>query len=372
MSALAITGLGVVAATGVGREAFAEAMLGVGVAAGAAGVLAEAPDPAPDSELGFAVPSFDIREHLGRRGTSFLDRCTGLALVACAEAIEDSGLQSAPGRIGVSLGTSTGSLRSMSDYTRETLIEERPYLVNPALFPTTVMNCAAGQSAIRFGLHGVNSTIAGGALAFLSVLHVCSRSLRLGQVDAVLAGAVEELSPHRAAQCALVRDRSRPAAGEGAVVVALEPASRAERSGRHVDARLEAVTLGFAPGGERGGLLPGVLRSRIERALGQAGVDPADVQTVGCAVPTDSVHPSLGEQAVAAVLDPTVPDWIDLDGVIGDCGAASAALHAAAILLRHRQAPERDGGAALLVAWTSEGAVAAAVLRGQSRPEAVR
>jgi 3-oxoacyl-[acyl-carrier-protein] synthase II len=359
----------VVSAAGVGRAALARATAAVGVAPG--GDAAAAPalwlDPRTRDELGLGVPGFSARELLGRRGTSFLDRATALALVACAEAIEDSALVPSAERIGVSLGTSTGSLRSMSDYTRETLIEERPYLVNPALFPNTVMNCAAGQSAIRFGLRGINATIAGGALAFLAVLHVSGRSLRLGHVDAVLAGAVEELSPQRVAHTAAVRADLAAPPGEGAAVVALEPAARAAREGRTPDALLEAAALGFAPGGERGDALPWVFEERIEHVLARAGVEPSEVHSVACAIPSDTVCPGLGEQAVSAALKGHLPEWLDLNGLIGDCGAATGALQAAALLLRHRAEPDRDGQRSLLVGWTAEGAVGAALIRGHNR-----
>ncbi|MEE3922501.1 hypothetical protein V2I01_41795 [Micromonospora sp. BRA006-A] len=69
-------------------------------------------------------------------------------------------------RIGIVTGTTAGSVKSSVDYAAETFTQQPPYLVNPALFPNTVMNCAAGQSAIWYKLHGPNATVAGGPLAF--------------------------------------------------------------------------------------------------------------------------------------------------------------------------------------------------------------
>src|SRR5690242_15741923 len=123
---LAITGCGVLSAAGVGLGPLLSLV-----------TAAEPPERegGPDEDL--PVAGFDVRAFLGRKGTAFLDRGTALALVACGQALEDSGLEVGEDnreRVGVVLGTSVGSLRSMSDYTRETLVEERPYLVNPALF----------------------------------------------------------------------------------------------------------------------------------------------------------------------------------------------------------------------------------------------
>jgi len=165
-----VTGFGVLCSAGVGPGALAGALT--------RGRDAR-PDPGPDvtrlyperlpTRNAHALVDFDVRQVLGRKGTSFLDRRSGLALVACAEAIGDSGLVINDGnrtRIGIMLGTTWGSLKAMSDYTKETLVEQRPYLVNPGLFPNTVMNCAAGQAAIWYRVRGVNATIAGGRWPF--------------------------------------------------------------------------------------------------------------------------------------------------------------------------------------------------------------
>ncbi|HWF74199.1 MAG TPA: beta-ketoacyl synthase N-terminal-like domain-containing protein [Solirubrobacteraceae bacterium] len=356
MSAVAVTGLGVVAPTGVGREAFAAAL--------ATPRAAEAAPP----EGGYGVEDFDIRAQLGRKGTSFLNRCAGLALVACREALEDSGipLDDPEVAIGVSLGTTSGSLRSMSDYTRDTLLESRPYLVNPGFFPNTVMNCATGQTAIRYGLRGVNATIASGPLAFLGVLRCATRALRLGYLDGTLAGAVEEFSEHRAWQVRLARsDGYCPPPGEGAAVVVLEPAGAARAAGRPVDAEIDSVVVSFAPGGER---FPG-FEARLERticdALERAGIGPEELVMSAVHPPPDSAEPELGKTVMAALGARAA--MIDLTAVTGDCGAAAGALAFAATLSRHRGQPALDGCPSLLAGWTTEGAVAAAVFRGYSR-----
>lgn len=157
MNPLTINGLATLSAAGDRPEALAQRVADLagaahpGVPVGA--IVTEAlPHP-----QGQALLDFDVRARLGRRGTSFYDRATALAVVACGDALDDSGLtvdDTTRTRIGVVLGTTVGSLKSTSDYTRETLVQDKPYLVNPVLFPNTVMNCAAGQAAIRHGLKG--------------------------------------------------------------------------------------------------------------------------------------------------------------------------------------------------------------------------
>ena len=153
------------------------------------------------AEYAHAFVEFDARASLGRKGTASLDRRTALALVACREALSDGQVSVSDDnrhRMGVVLGTTWGSLKSMSDYTKESLLEERPYLVEPSRFPNTVMNCAAGQLAIWNKLTGVNATIAGGNMALLSVLEYSANLFRCGYADTILAGTVEEFTPHNA------------------------------------------------------------------------------------------------------------------------------------------------------------------------------
>lgn len=357
MSTLAITGMGVVAATGVGHQALVKALEDTT----SADALTEGSFATRRRELA----SFDVRAELGRKGTSSLDRGTAITLVACREALADSALpieRPRHTRIGVSVGTTAGSLRSMSDYTRATLVEARPYLVNPMLFPNTVINCTAGQLAIRHGVRGANSTLAGGKVALFAVMRYSERAIRLGQLDAVLAGTVEELSPYDSDPCT-----ARIPPGEGAVLLVLERIAIARAEGRHIDAVLGATVSGFCPGGERSREFADRLARCLRQALDRAGVMPSEVRLIAWCAPAGSVPPDIGERVAGAVLGDASPERISVTRGTGDCGAAASALHIAVILCRHRDEPSRDGQASLVFGWTHDGALAALVLRGYSR-----
>lgn len=344
--ALAITGCGVLSPAGIGLAPLAAALANGG---------------GPEES---ALADFDARQHLGRKGTAFLDRATALGLVACGQALEDSGLAVDDGnrhRVGVALGTTVGSFQSMSDYTRETLIEERPYLVNPALFPNTVMNCATGQSAIRYGLRGINATVAGGQLGILAVLRYAANALRRGYADAMLAGAIEELTPHRAWAAEVTG--AGPRVGEGAVVLVLEGRDAAVAAGRHVDAELLAVRAGFSPGGTAAGMTR-TLAACIRRAMADAGVEPGQVALVTSGSP--------GDEAAARALGLVSTEPVPVRPVMGECHALAAALQVSALLARHRDDPGRDDRVSLVTAVTPEGGVAAGLIRGFSRAGAGR
>ena len=117
------------------------------------------------------VAPFDRAALLGRKGTRNLDRLTQLGLLAADQAIAampGSGLAGVGlDRTGVVVGTTTGSITAATDVGRDTLVNEKPYMVNPATFPNTVMNACSGQIAIRHGLLGVNAAVSGGPLSWL-------------------------------------------------------------------------------------------------------------------------------------------------------------------------------------------------------------
>lgn len=360
MSDLVITGWGSVCSAGIGAGALTRALAGRPFAPADISGLYPDPMPAPAAH---AYVDFDVRALLGRKGTSFLDRATALAVVACGQAIEDSRLvvdDQTRDRIGVALGTTLGSFQSSSDYSRETMVSDRPYLVNPVLFPNTVMNCATGQSAIRYGLRGVNSTVAGGRVGFLGALRYASNVLRRGYADVMLVGAVEEFTPHTAWTHHRLGRAGLP--GEAAVVFVLRASPGSSVDSR---ARVMAVVSGYHPGGDAAGLST-ALAACIRRALDRAGVDPSQVRLLATGEVADPGADAIEEAAAAQFCGTASVERIRVRDAVGDCGAANGALHLGALLCRGDA--RADGGVAVLASWSPDGAVAAAVVGAIAAP----
>ncbi|MFV2101611.1 beta-ketoacyl synthase N-terminal-like domain-containing protein [Micromonospora sp. LOL_024] len=374
MTGVVITGWSTVSPAGVGRAALADRL-----AAAAATVPAGAPagagwpsEPSPAAPVdvtaltdeplptasGHALVDFDVRAHLGRKGTSFYDRATALAVVACGDALRDAAVQVDDGnrsRLGVVLGTSLGSFRSTSDYTRETLVQDKPYLVNPVLFPNTVMNCAAGQAAIRHGLRGVNATVATGPLAFLDALRYGTNAIARGYVDAMLVGAVEEFSPHRAWTTWLT-GQSVPT-GEAAAVFLLARADQPRWVGPRREAEVLALATAYGPGG--GPAADRALTGCVRRAVRRAGIDPADV---ACVYTGEAGPEETDEFASACAALGHVPARMRVSRLFGRCDAATGGLALASFLAAPPD--DADGRLALLTARSPDGGTAAAIVRG--------
>ena len=309
------------------------------------------PEPLPPGDA-HAFLGFDIRQRLGRRGTSFYDRVTGLAVVACGDALTDAGLvvdDTNRHRIGVALATTLGSFKSTSDYTRDTLTQDKPYLVNPVLFPNTVMNCAAGQAAIRHRLKGVNATVTGGPLAFFSALRYAANAIRRGYADTMLVGAAEEFSAHRAWATALDPAADGIGAGDGAAVFVL---SGGDNDGGDSDGgpAVRAVATGYGPGGAAAAALAGCVR----RVLSAAGTSAAEVTMLAT---TELGHGAGAESGPVAEVLGRRPEELTITRAFGDCGAATPALALATVL------ELRPGGLTLLTARDADGGVGAALVR---------
>jgi 3-oxoacyl-[acyl-carrier-protein] synthase II len=242
MPGIAITGVGIVSPIGVGQDAFF-AGLDEGRSAIAPTTFEEAPAVAA------RVGEFGAREQIAPGNLRRLPRLSQMAIVAAKEALRESAPPYDPTRIGVVLGTGLGTLDETIGFMRGYL-DGGPEAASPLLFPSSVMNAAAGQLALECKLRGVNSTINHKDASPLSALLFAADLLELGRADALLVGAVDELNDpvyHGYRRLgALSQGAMRPYdasadglhPGEGATLFLLERADDAERRSQRVRARL--------------------------------------------------------------------------------------------------------------------------------------
>ncbi len=369
MSVMAITGWGVLSAIGSGADDFTT---GWGARTrGSTDVTGMFEQRLP-SGTACAIPDFDVKAYLGKKGTSFFDRSTALSVVACKLALEDADLvrgEEADGGIGLVLGLSSGGPQAMSDFIHEMYTSDKPYLVNPLLFPYAVMNGAASATAIWHKLKGVNATVSGGQMAFLTALRYARNKVRNGYVHAAVAGAVEEFSPTRAWASHQARgdQGERAELGEGGAYFVIEDASAARAAGRGVDAEILAVDCGLygEPGSEDDPATG--LAECITRALETAGVRPDEIWAVAPSLAGSPTRDGIERAAVSAALGTDTPHLLPVKELVGETYSAAGGLQLAALLAEHRNDPGRDGAVSLVTSLTSEGMAGVAVVRGWSR-----
>jgi len=360
-----ITAWTAVSPYGLGREAFAEGVLARRRTAAA---VLPGPRAVPDARA-CLVPDFDPRAVLGKKGTRAMNRVTGLAVTAVGALVGrdtgDAGDVGGTARAdepdcdtALVLGTTTGSVQSMMDFTRASLTGERPFDVEPAVIPNSVMNCAAAQCAIWHRLEGPNTTLACGRPSALLALAYARRLLLGGRARTVLCGAAEEYSSARA----WLERRSRSVESAGSPVPLGEGAAvlRVELGAPHgALAEVLAVESRFRlPGTSVAEVVEAVARTAVE----QAGIDRREVWAAVSSGLCDEETGVLGELFGARTVN-QVPLTAEL---LGDTGAACAAFQLTATLaVAAYEAPEArcDGRIAVVTSVDREGAVTAAVLR---------
>lgn len=332
----AVTGCGVLASIGIGVEAFT-----AGLEAGRSGQTSVAglfEEPMPSDKACY-ISDFETRKFLGKKGTSFLNRFTALTITACGMAIEHSGLKVTDDnrdQIGVVLGSAMGSAQSISNFTRETLIHDRPYLVNPVLFANATMNCAAGQSAIWHSLRAINTTVSGGQLSSLSALRYTLIAMRQGYANAILVGGAEELSPHMAwgFHHAGVLADTHTLVGEGCAIFVLEDLETTLAAGRTPLVEILACEIGMSSGEPAHNPRDTAdrLAACIQRALQRAGVTPDQVWALCGGFTGNKVLDRVEEEGICLALGRMPTLQLRIKQLIGECYSAAGALQLAALL----------------------------------------
>lgn len=365
---IVITGAGVVAAVGVGIDAYIE---GLATGRDALGIMdgLEMPDSAGGSAAAsvpaFAVTAFDAHALLpGVKGLRNMSRTAQLACAAAELALADAGLPRGEGSgvtIGLVGGTVYGNVGSVGRFVRE-VETEGPRFVDAMLFPNTVLNSAAGFASIAFNLTALNSTVNAGPATGVAALGYAARLLRRGRAQSILAGAYEELSPWlhlgflaegRLAPIAGAangrplpygRDRQGTVLGEGAALLCLEMGAGAAARG----VEKKTVIAGLAEGYAARGDLVGTYAGAIRRALAEARVEPDGLGAAFVAASGDREFDLIEARALrealgvdASVRVPLVPIKARVGETSGAHGAlAAAAAHGLLVAGRSFRPPE--------------------------------
>ena len=344
MTGVVITAWSALTPFGHGRAAFAD-----GVLRGEPSAPVATKDDWARAEAR-VVPDFDIVEQLGRKGTSSMDRTSALAIATLRDMVSEVEIDA---RTGVVLGTTSGSNRTQFEFTRDSLTRRKPYFVNPAQMPFALMNSAAAQCAMWYGLTGPNSTVAAGRTAGPSVLRYASRLLRTGRASGVFAGAVEE---HSGARELLEPGGSL---GEAGVLLFMQTSEEGNRP-----ALAEVVALDTRLGEARG-----ALTACLEHVLSGLEVD----EVWGLAMTAGDPDLSAVErEATGEVLGRQVATVVRPGHLVGDTGAASGVLGVAALLAAAEADVRARGRLAVATSANRDGTVGAVVLRLTGSPHELR
>jgi 3-oxoacyl-[acyl-carrier-protein] synthase II len=330
---VAITGYGVVAPCGVGKEAFWKGLIGPGFT-GERSIELQNWDP---------LPYFDSPKDARRS-----DRCEQFALAAAGEAISQSGtLPYDSSRIGTIFGTGIGGLRTLEEQVI-VRFEKGERRVSPFLVPMMMSNASGAAISMRYGFQGPAETVCTACAASTHAIGNAARLIAWGRCDAVVTGGSESAATitalagfanMTALSSTLVSkpfDATRDGfiMGEGAAVFVLERLDSAIARGAHVIAEIVGAASNAdahhitapSPGGV------GATRC-MQLALDDAELKPSDIKQINAHGTSTPLNDSAEAQAITAVFGDRTTPVVSIKGVTGHPLGAAGALEAAAVLL---------------------------------------
>ena len=154
-----------------------------------------------------------------------MDELSIAGTVASWRALSTAGLAGDDVRraeVGLVFGTALGPVESLEMFYRP-LIDEGLAAANPAVFPNTVFNAAAGQVAMHTGIMGASTTLANGHAAGAGALAYGYDLIQRGQADVVLCLAGDIVTDTAAAALADCADGESTALSAMAVIILERP-----------------------------------------------------------------------------------------------------------------------------------------------------
>ncbi len=306
------------------------------------------------------LKDFEPTDWTDHKSARRMDRFAQMILAAARQAEADSRLDipADPLRIGTSVATGIGGLRSFQDC-YDVLLHRGPDRISPFSIPCIIPNMGAGWVSIELGTKGPLMSQCTACAASNMAIGDAYDEIRLGRVDAMIAGGSEAPITRVGiagfdAMRALSRRNDDPAGasrpfdagrdglvmGEAAGAVVLEELGRAKARGAQIYAEL----IGYGMSADAAHMTEpdptgqSPARAMIA-AIASAGIDPSEVGYVnahatstplGDSAETKVIKVALGEEnAYATPISST-------KGATGHCFGAAGAIEAIFTILALR------------------------------------
>src|ERR671930_1067549 len=299
------------------------------------------------------LKDFDPKQWIDHKTARRMDRFAQMILAAARQAEADSGVDVAadPDRVGASIATGIGGLKSFQDC-YDILKDRGPDRVSPFSIPSIIPNMGAGWVSIELGTKGPLMSECTACAASNMAIGDAMDEIRLGRADVMFAGGTEAPITEVGiagfdAMRALSRRNDDPARasrpfdgkrdglvmGEAAAVLVLEELERAKARG----AKIYAELLGYGMSADAAHVTEpdptGVNPARaMTMALQDAGVDPTEVGYVNA----HATSTPLGDSAETRVIKRAFGDEhattklavSSTKGATGHCFGAAGAVEA--------------------------------------------
>ncbi len=269
------------------------------------------------------VKNFDPLQFVDKKESRKMARFIHFAFGATAEALANSGLEITPqiaDRVGVFIGSGIGGFEII-EREHTNLMQGGPRKISPFFIPSAIVNMAAGQVSIRYGVTGPISATATACATSANAIGDSARMILHGDADVMIAGGAEAaVTPLSVGGFASMRalsqrnddpthasrpfdrDRDGFVIGEGAGILILEELEFAKARG----ARILAEIIGYGMSADAyhiTGIAPeglGAQRS-MRAALKDAGIRPDEVGYINAHATATPAGDGNESQAIEAV-----------------------------------------------------------------------
>ena len=287
--------------------------------------------------IGGEVVGFNAEEYMSPKDVRKFDPFVSFGVAAAVQAFKDSGVEvtdaNSP-RVGVAMGAGIGGLSTIEETTAKWLEAKSPRKISPFFIPGSIINAAAGQVSIQFGMRGPNIALVTACTTSTHSIGLAARTIQYGDADVMVAGGSEMAftplglgsfgqaralslrndEPARASR-PWDRDRDGFVMAEGAGAIVLEEYEHARARG----ARIYAEFAGFGMSGDAYHITAPPedgegARLAMVNAIRDAGVDPGQVDYInahatstelGDRAETVAIKRALGDHAARVAVSST-------------------------------------------------------------------
>lgn len=318
-----ITGLGVIAPNGIGKDAFWKALK-----EGRSGIrkITRFDASSYPSQVAGEINGFDPTDYMNPKSARRMDRFAQFATAAARMAVEDAQLKIEKEnceKMGTIVGTAMGGYE-FAEFQHGILLEKGLSRVSPFLLIAVFPSACSAQVALEFGLKGICETISMACASGTASVGNASETIRNGKMDIMIAGGSDAtVTPlilaslcrgnsvstynHMPEKASRPFDKNRDGfvLGEGAGMVVLEELNHALDRGAHIYAEI----VGYATTCDAYHMtnpLPNAKEASraMKIALREASLDPKEVDYINAHGTSTPLNDKIETLAIRNVFGP--------------------------------------------------------------------
>jgi 3-oxoacyl-[acyl-carrier-protein] synthase II len=144
--------------------------------------------------IGGEATGFNVEDYMSAKDVRKFDPFVPFGFAAGLQAFKDAGLavtEANSARIGVAMGAGIGGLSTIEENAAKWLEARSPRKISPFFIPGSIINAAAGQLSIHYGIRGPNLALVTACTTSTHSIGIAARTVQYGDADVMIAGGSE-------------------------------------------------------------------------------------------------------------------------------------------------------------------------------------